>query len=236
MSDCRLSIVTVTMNCLEDLKKTVASVASQRLPSLDYVIFDGNSTDGTREYALSKPFPVTTAHSGDDDGIYDAMNQAVRLCVGDYVQFLNAADTFVDADALSAALALMPVDADVVVFGYRMGERSYQPDLSLPALTRGMPCHQAILYRRSYLLQHPYDPRLRLCADYAHLLKSLSSAKVVGVPHILVDYDCTGITAQPRRQRQISLERARAAFKSDLGLHVRMPIAAYNLLRAATQF
>lgn len=44
---------------------------------------------------------------GKDAGIYDAMNQAVKLAAGDYILFLNCGDTLADREVLARTAAVM---------------------------------------------------------------------------------------------------------------------------------
>jgi glycosyltransferase involved in cell wall biosynthesis len=46
----RVSIITVTYNSVAMLQKTVESVESQTYGNKEFVIIDGGSSDGTREY------------------------------------------------------------------------------------------------------------------------------------------------------------------------------------------
>jgi len=80
------SIITVTYDAVEWLERTIQSVISQSYPNIEYIIIDGNSTDGTLDIIkkyLSEP----------DGGLYDAMNKGLNLATGDYVWFINAGDT-----------------------------------------------------------------------------------------------------------------------------------------------
>ena len=45
-----LSIITVCYNAKEDLAQTVDSVLSQTWRNFEYIVVDGDSTDGTKEY------------------------------------------------------------------------------------------------------------------------------------------------------------------------------------------
>lgn len=88
------SIVTVCLNDLEGLKKTVSSVKAQTFEDYEYIVVDGGSTDGSVEYLRS----VSPNHftSEPDDGIFFAMNKALRMCTGEYICFMNAGDVFYD--------------------------------------------------------------------------------------------------------------------------------------------
>ena len=44
------SIITVNLNNLEGLKKTYKSVVSQTFKDYEWLVIDGGSTDGSREF------------------------------------------------------------------------------------------------------------------------------------------------------------------------------------------
>lgn len=45
----KVSVVTVTYNCVDLVEGTLRNVLRQTYPNLEYVVIDGNSTDGTRQ-------------------------------------------------------------------------------------------------------------------------------------------------------------------------------------------
>ena len=102
----KISIVTVTYNNLIGLKKTIQSIENQSCGDFEYIIIDGLSNDGTREFIAEKK--ETLKHklqhflfiSEIDNGIYDAMNKGTRYAGNDYILFLNAGDTFYDKDVI----------------------------------------------------------------------------------------------------------------------------------------
>ena len=94
----KFSIITVTYNAERFLKQTILSVLSQSYPNIEYIIIDGNSTDGTRE--IIEQFAAGLAYwsSEPDNGLYDAMNKGLQHATGDYVWFINAGDTLYSSD------------------------------------------------------------------------------------------------------------------------------------------
>ena len=96
----KFTIITVTYNAAHWLERTILSILSQSYPNIEYIIIDGASTDGTigliKQYAPGISFWI----SEPDQGIYDAMNKGLQHATGDYVWFLNAGDTFPNADTL----------------------------------------------------------------------------------------------------------------------------------------
>ena len=107
-TDIHLSVITVTYNCRELLPRTLKSVSEQTFPSVEHIIVDGASTDGTleliREYlelSIENEARPGAWISEPDKGIYDAMNKGLHMARGKYVLFLNAGDTFYSNDTLN---------------------------------------------------------------------------------------------------------------------------------------
>ncbi len=94
------SIITVTLNCKNDLIKTINSVQSQNYENFIHIIKDGNSVDGTNQIDISN-LKNTRLYISSDKGVYDAMNQATVYAEGDYILFLNSGDFFASKNILS---------------------------------------------------------------------------------------------------------------------------------------
>lgn len=94
------SIITVCFNSSKTIKNTFESVLNQSYNNFEYIIIDGNSTDGTidiiKEYEnlFNKKGIKFTWKSEPDNGIYDAMNKGIRLSTGVLIGILNSDDTF----------------------------------------------------------------------------------------------------------------------------------------------
>lgn len=90
-----VTVVTVTRNNLEGLRRTFASLRLQSYRDVQHVVIDGASTDGSVEWlGQHGVFDDTVVVSEPDNGIYDAMNKGARLASGLLLNFLNAGDTF----------------------------------------------------------------------------------------------------------------------------------------------
>lgn len=99
------SIITVTYNASRWLERTILSVLSQSYASIEYLVIDGGSTDGTVD--LIKQYEAGIAYwvSEPDRGLYDAMNKGLQRATGDYVWFINAGDTIYTADTVQKIVA-----------------------------------------------------------------------------------------------------------------------------------
>lgn len=98
-----LSVVTGTYNRLPLLQKCIASVrAAARGTSLEIIVCDGNSTDGTVAWLQDQP-DVRLIHGG-LDGAVKAFNMAAREARGRFIMALND-DAELEPNAIETALA-----------------------------------------------------------------------------------------------------------------------------------
>lgn len=98
-----LTVVTVCRNVLAELKETTASVLRQKAKhsiSIEHIIVDGASTDGTPEWLveIKEQGKIESYVSEPDCGIYDAMNKGINMARGQVLAFLNAGDTYTEED------------------------------------------------------------------------------------------------------------------------------------------
>lgn len=96
----KITIATVCYQAAAMLPPTLESVAEQEYGSVEHVIVDGGSSDGTKEILEDYALRSKAAGGGHevkilserDTGLYDAMNKALWMATGDYILFLNAGD------------------------------------------------------------------------------------------------------------------------------------------------
>ncbi len=121
----KLSIITITYNNLAGLRRTAESVLAQTVNDFEWIVVDGASTDGTKEYfdAIAAnnagranvvadnlqtcKFANLQIISEPDSGIYNAMNKGIRLAHGEYIQILNAGDCLAAPDVTERMLAAL---------------------------------------------------------------------------------------------------------------------------------
>lgn len=87
-----LTIATVCYNAEKDIKDTVESVIPFVNDGVEYVIIDGGSNDGTLDILLNYKNSISNIVSERDEGIYDAMNKAIKLAKGRWIIFINCGD------------------------------------------------------------------------------------------------------------------------------------------------
>lgn len=95
------SVITINYNNLKGLERTFASVISQTFKNYEYIIIDGNSNDGSKEFLKSIDVSNIKIICENDNGIYDAMNKGIKHVTGEYTVFMNSGDCFSDSCVLN---------------------------------------------------------------------------------------------------------------------------------------
>jgi glycosyltransferase involved in cell wall biosynthesis len=99
-----LSVITINLNNCDGLERTVLSVINQSYTNFEYLIIDGGSIDNSllviNKYKTDKIHYI----SEKDNGIYNAMNKAIRLAKGKYILFLNSGDEYYSVHSLEVAV------------------------------------------------------------------------------------------------------------------------------------
>jgi glycosyltransferase involved in cell wall biosynthesis len=90
----KISIVTITLNRKDFLRKAIESVLRQNYKDFEHIVIDGGSSDGTRELLLE--YPHLRWISEKDKGQADAMNKGLNLVTGVIFGWLNSDDTYPD--------------------------------------------------------------------------------------------------------------------------------------------
>jgi glycosyltransferase involved in cell wall biosynthesis len=89
-----MSVITVVRNGADTIRETLESVFIQSYENIELIVVDGASDDGTLEILRENEMMIDLWISGQDEGIYDAMNKGLELASGRYIHFLNADDHY----------------------------------------------------------------------------------------------------------------------------------------------
>lgn len=92
----KISIITINYNDLVGLEKTFNSVVGQSNTDFEYIVIDGGSTDGSKEFLEQNSDKLAYWISEKDSGVYNAMNKGIKSAKGDYIMFLNSRDFLID--------------------------------------------------------------------------------------------------------------------------------------------
>lgn len=93
----KITIITPSFNQAKFLEQTIKSVVSQNYKNIEYLIFDGGSTDGSVEIIkkYAKQYPKIIKYwSKKDKGQVDAINKGLKKATGDVIAYLNSDDYY----------------------------------------------------------------------------------------------------------------------------------------------
>lgn len=112
-----VSVITIVYNDVSTIKSTLVSVIGQTYDSVEYIVIDGGSEDGTVEVIESYSKDIDVFLSEPDKGISDAFNKGIRLANGKLVALLNSGDVFCGIDTVSDVVRAYIEHGDGVYHG-----------------------------------------------------------------------------------------------------------------------
>jgi glycosyltransferase involved in cell wall biosynthesis len=194
MSTPKISIITVVFNGEDHIGRTVSSVINQSYKQIEYIIIDGDSTDGTLE-VIAGYEGVDLLVSEPDRGLYDAMNKGMEAATGDYVWFLNSGDQIYSPDTVEKVVYGMEGMPDIIYGGTmiidkdqnEIGDRRLKPprELNWKSFRQGMVvCHQSFIVKRELAPQ--YNLEYRLSSDYDWAIRALKGAVRIHNSHLIL--------------------------------------------------
>ena len=221
----KLSIITINRNNAFGLEKTMQSVAAQTYKEFEYIVVDGDSTDGSVE--IVKRYESQFDHlkwvSEPDTGIYNAMNKGIRMASGDYIQILNSADGLAAPDVTEHMLAALEKAGYPSIFygnmvkcfpdGRRLVDKSFAGrEITMLDMYTGTLNHDPVYIRRDLFEKYGfYDESLKIVSDWKWYLQAiiLGGEKPQYVDMDVTLFDMTGISEDAKSKAVIREERAK---------------------------
>jgi glycosyltransferase involved in cell wall biosynthesis len=189
-----ISIITASYNQGQFIKRTIESVLSQNIDSLEYVVMDGGSTDQTVEI-LKQYDGRLTFTSQPDKGQADAINKGIQATSGDIIGWLNSDDIYYPG-TLSAVQDYFAAHPDVqAIYGDgshidaddHILEPYYTEDWNFERLKEVCYlCQPAVFLRREIFEQYGLlNIDLNFCMDYEYWLRVGKDIPFVRLPQVL---------------------------------------------------
>nr|WP_315593472.1 glycosyltransferase family 2 protein [uncultured Cupriavidus sp.] len=196
----QISVVTVNYNNCDGLRRTMDSVAQQQTDtfSVQYLVIDGGSTDGSVELARARAAEIDVLVSEPDGGVYAAMNKGLSRATGEWVVFMNSGDCFASPEALSTVVHAAHKDGNAwLIYGDNISPRGVEPAAPLYKLRAGIihACHQAMAFRVCDLR---YEEKWRIYSDLDFVLQYYKRFKAKAfryVPVPLSSIEESGLSA-----------------------------------------
>ena len=209
MTGIRLALVTLAFNNVEEVRKTLASIALQSVQP-DRILIVDSSRAGVKEDV--KKLAVTASADyvwTQPEGVYPAMNRALQEVADDhFVWFINSSDWLAGPDSVRLVAEQLSDDDTWAVGGlYRLGDnrQPFHPiaatSLGFLTLLRsgaiGFPHPSAVMSRRAIRELGGFDESFHIAGDYDLALKC---AEQFGppriIPHMLSVHVPTGLTSR----------------------------------------
>ncbi|KAA6303770.1 MAG: putative glycosyltransferase [Candidatus Ordinivivax streblomastigis] len=88
----KISVITVSFNCVNTIEETIKSVLSQNYEDMEYIIIDGGSVDGTIGIIKKYEDKIIYWISEPDKGVCDAYNKGIKQAKGKLICIINSDD------------------------------------------------------------------------------------------------------------------------------------------------
>ncbi|MDQ6480211.1 glycosyltransferase family 2 protein [Dyadobacter sp. LHD-138] len=223
----KVSIITVVFNGVSTINHCIESVLKQDFDSIEYIIIDGNSKDGTQEVIASYGSKIHQFLSEPDKGIYDAMNKGIKLATGDLIGILNADDFYASNTVISEIVGAIEkdnadacygdlnyVDAqDESVIKRKWISGKYKPNAFLMGW---MPPHPTFfLKKKCYEKLGDFRLDMGSAADYELMLRMIykHGIKPAYVPSVIVKMRTGGVSNSNFQNRLNANKNDRKAWK-----------------------
>lgn len=187
----RVSIITVCYNRKATISKAIESVLAQNYDDVEYIIVDGNSSDGTKEIIESYKDRISQYISEPDNGMYDAINKGLKLATGDVIGLMHSDDEFYDVNAIRKIVARFQYDSslegvygDGVYVSNDANERLIRNRIgglfSLNKVKKGwLPLHPTVYLKKSVIDKYGvYNLDFKIASDTEFLLRYLYKYKI----------------------------------------------------------
>lgn len=199
------SIITVCRNAEKTIERTIDSVLKKNKIdnlSVEYIIIDGASSDGTLDIVRSKDDIIYISEQ--DDGVYDAMNKGIKLATGKYIGIINADDWYEPKILLDIKKLFDDENIDVIHGNMRVFSGDNEIRMMRPSKAKwrkyiGMPINHPTMFVKSqvYKTIGLYNTNYKIAADYDVYLRMLrNQINVFYLDKVIANFRLGGLSSQ----------------------------------------
>ena len=178
----KFSIITPSFRNSAWLKLCIASVADQTGVTLEHIVQDSCSDDGTQDWLPHDP--RVKAFIEKDAGMYDAVNRGYRRATGDILAYLNCDEQYLpgalaavenffltnpDIEVLLAGSIVTDGDGNYLCHRHSMVPNAQQIWFRFPVLTSGIFIRRSVIEKRGLF----FDTRWRDLGDFHWMMALL---------------------------------------------------------------
>lgn len=159
-----VSVITVSFNSEKYIRACIESVINIAHDAVEHIIVDGNSTDETvdilREYDHQIEYWLTEK----DNGIYNAMNKALKFGKGKWFLFLGSDDELLPGFSEMASLL---TDPNRIYYGdYLSDNARFGGRFTSYRLSKSGICQQNIFYPIKVFKKYQFQEKYKINADH----------------------------------------------------------------------
>ena len=225
----KVSIITISYNNLEGLKDTYRSIHQQTFRDFEWIVVDGGSTDGTKQFLEAHQEEIAWWCSERDKGVYNAQNKGTEHARGEYCIYMNSGDSFFAPDVLEKVFE-QETDADIIYGNWMLVFEDGKKQLALAPEAIDLAyffddnmCHQSMLIRTEAVKNRPYDESFRIYGDWEEWLALLLQGmkferRDLTVCNFMVGGISTGdnATEAVKKERKAEIKRIQERYYSEL--------------------
>ncbi len=218
----KISVITIVYNDVSHIVQTMHSVLQQTArDSIDYIIIDGASDDGTSELIRSCEMQPDVYVREKDKGIYNAMNKGLRYASGDFVIYINSGDSFVAHNVVERVIHSISECERIPIIAYGDYREKHGVHYGQPIPSRKynkiwygpVASHQSTFYNLHFLRSNElsYDENYKVAADYKLTLEVIKMANenVLQMPFCISNFDVQGVSSKNQNMGLFEANRAR---------------------------
>ncbi|TRX40120.1 glycosyltransferase family 2 protein [Flavobacterium restrictum] len=217
----KVSIITICYNRQETIAKAIESVLSQDYSTIEYIVIDGNSKDGTKEIIESYSRKIAHYISEPDKGMYDAINKGLKLATGDIIGLMHSDDEFYNSNVVSKIVNAFKnsLDTDGIY-----GDGIYVTNDSEEKIVRNriggnydikninkgwLPLHPTVYLKKEIIERYGhYNLNFKIASDTEFLLRYLfrHKIKMVYISDYIVKMRMGGMSTNYKRAFEVLYE------------------------------
>jgi glycosyltransferase involved in cell wall biosynthesis len=106
------TIITANYNGEKYIEETIQSVVGQSDKDFEYILFDALSNDNSKKIIEKYKKNINVIRYKEDNGLYDAVDQAIKISKGNIIIWLNS-DDILHKDAVKNVKEIFKYDNDI---------------------------------------------------------------------------------------------------------------------------
>jgi glycosyltransferase involved in cell wall biosynthesis len=187
-----IAIVTINYNNLIGLKKTINSVINQTDKQIEFIIIDGGSTDGSKEFIEENRDNLHYWISENDKGVYHAMNKGLKKVNAEFCLFLNSGDYLINEETIAIVKNQIERSA-ALCYGLIQWEETntlWNPKKDLKAFEmtkNSMIPHQGAFFKTKILKNlNGYKENFKVISDWGIMLEIINNGHKTQKLHLII--------------------------------------------------